>query len=160
MNGYIGKTLLILCILAGIGGSSAKAQIDNDTTVEADIPHAFVVKETTLPPGRYTIKVLDDTNLNLLEIRSANGRSAGVFETVGVQADQTPRHTELIFDKIGDQYFLSQIWLSSSDSGAQVVKSKMQQSLETTGVKAERHSVAAHHKSSKTKKSESTNKSE
>ena len=96
MNGYIGKTLLILCILAGIGGSSAKAQIDSDTTVEADIPHAFVVRETTLPPGRYTIKVLDDTNLNLLDIRSANGRSAGVFETVRCPggSDAAPHRTD------------------------------------------------------------------
>lgn len=160
MNGFIGKTLLILCLLAGIGGSTVKAQIDSDTTVDADIPHAFVVRETTLPAGRYTIKVLDDTNLNRLEIRSATGHRAVVFETVDVQADKTPRQSELVFDKIGDQYFLSQIWLSTSNSGAQVVKSKLQQNLETTGAKAERHSVAAQHKLPKTKKAKSTNKGE
>lgn len=158
MNRYIGRTLLLVCLLAGVGGVTTKAQIDSGTPVEADIAHAFVVKDTTLPAGKYTIKVLDDSNLNVFEIRSANGRKAVIFETQDVQATQTPRQTEVVFDKIGDQYFLSQIWVIGSDAGDQLEKSKMQQSLETTGVKAERHSVAAHHKSSRTKKKESTNK--
>jgi hypothetical protein len=158
MNKYIGRALLILCLLAGVGGITARAQIDSGVTVEANIPYAFVVRDKTLPAGKYTIKVLNDTDLNLLEIRSANGRTAVLFGTESLQADGTPSKTEVVFDRIGDQYFLSQIWVSGGDTGAQVEKSKMEQNLEADGKTAERHTVAAHHKSSKkTKNAKMTN---
>jgi hypothetical protein len=143
MKNYIGKTLLIVCLLAGVGVVTAKAQIYSDTTVEADIPYAFIVGTTTLPAGKYTIRTLDDTSLNLLEIRSSNGRAAAAFETQSNLAERTPLQTELVFNKIGDQYFLSQIWVAGSDSGAQVEKSKMERGLEAGGSNSERHSVAS-----------------
>jgi hypothetical protein len=149
MNKYVGRTLLILCIVAGIGGITATAQIDSDMTVEVNIPHAFVVRDTTLPAGKYAIKVLDESNLNVLEIRSANRRTAVLFETQDVHAERTPRQTEVVFDRVGDQYFLSQVWVSGSDNGAQVEKTKMEQRLEADGKTAEHYSVVAHHKSSK-----------
>ena len=149
MNRYFGKTLLIVCLLAGVGAVTTKAQIDSDMSIEADIPHAFVVRDKTLPAGKYTVKVLDDTSLNLFEIRSSNRRTAVTFETENVQAERTPRQTELVFNKIGDQYFLSQIWVSWSNSGVQLEKSKMERKLEASGMNSERHSIAANNKSSK-----------
>jgi hypothetical protein len=149
MKEYIGRTLLIVCLLAGVGVVTAKAQIYSDTSVEADIPYAFIVGTTILPAGKYMIKVLNETNLDLLEISSSNGRRAVAFETQSTLADRTPRQTEVLFNKIGDQYFLSQIWVEGSNSGAQVEKSKIEQRLEASGMNSERHSVAARHKSSK-----------
>ena len=105
----LARRLLIVCLLASVGAVTTKAQIDSDMSVEADIPYAFVVRDTTLPAGKYIVKVLDDTSLNLLEIRSADGRTAVSFETESTQADRTPRQTELVFNRIGNQYFLSQI---------------------------------------------------
>jgi hypothetical protein len=161
MKRYFGRTLLILCLLAGVGGMTAKAQIGGGVTVEADIPYSFVVRDTTLPAGKYTIKVLDDTDLHVLEIRTASGHTPVLFETESAQADRTPRQTELVFDKLGDQYFLSQIWLSGSNTGAQVEKSKMEQRLEANGMNSERHSVAAHHRWLKrANKAKTTSKSE
>ncbi|HXG65089.1 MAG TPA: hypothetical protein VNO70_08265 [Blastocatellia bacterium] len=40
MNSYFSKMLVVLCLLAGIRGMTAKAQIESDVTIEADIPHA------------------------------------------------------------------------------------------------------------------------
>lgn len=87
-----------------------------------------------------------------MEIRSADGRTAVSFETESTQADRTPRQTELVFNKIGGQYFLSQIWMSGSNSGALLEESKVERKLEAAGVTSERHSVAARHKLSKTTK--------
>ncbi|HXG65090.1 MAG TPA: hypothetical protein VNO70_08270 [Blastocatellia bacterium] len=78
---------------------------------------------------KYTIKVADETSLNVMEIRSANGRTAVLFETEDAHANQTPRQTELVFDKIGDRYFLSQIWLSGSDTGPRWQNRKWSSSL-------------------------------
>lgn len=53
MNKYIVRTLLIICLLASVGAVTTKAQIDSDVSVEADIPYAFIIRDTTLPAGKY-----------------------------------------------------------------------------------------------------------
>lgn len=147
----VSKLFLSLCLVIGLGAAmAASAQIEGDMTIEANIPHAFVVRDTTLPAGKYTIKVADDaTSLNVLEIRSANARTAVLFETEDIQTNRAPGKSELIFDKIGDTYFLSQVFLKGDNSGNQLPKSRMERKLEDGGLKAEMHSVAAYKKQSK-----------
>ena len=146
---HVSKLFLALCLALGLGAVAASAQIESDMTVEGNIPHAFVVRDTTLPAGKYTIKVADDTEPSLLEIRSADGRTAVFFETEGAQPRQTPVKTELVFDKVGDTYFLSEIFVAGDETGSRLSKSRMEQRLEGKGLKAEKHSVAANTKSSK-----------
>ena len=128
----LSKLFLSLCLVMGLGAAlAAQAQIESDMTIEANIPHAFIVRDTTLPAGKYTIKVANAyDNLNLLEIRSANGRTAVFFETEDIQANRAPGKSELVFDTIGDNYFLSQVFLKGYNSGNQLAKSRMQQKLE------------------------------
>ena len=147
----ITKLFLSLCLLMGIGAAmSARAQIDSDVTIEADIPHAFMVKDTLLPPGRYMVKVADNDNLNVLEIRRMDGRAKSIlFETESIQANREPGKSELVFDKLGDKYFLSQVFLKGDEYGNQLAKTKMQRELEDGGLKAERQSVAANRKQTK-----------
>jgi hypothetical protein len=141
----VSKLLLSLCLLMGFGAAMvAHAQIDSDATIEANIPYAFVVKDTQLPAGKYTIRVADETNPNMLEIRSAKGHTAVFFETENKLVNRTMRKSELVFDKIGDKYFLSQVFLKGDNSGNQLPESKMARRLEDGGHKAERHSVIAY----------------
>lgn len=146
----VSKLFLSLCLVMGLGAAmTARAQIESDATIVANIPHAFVVRDTTLPAGKYTIRVADATDLNVLEIRSADGRTAVVFETESVQANRAPGKSELVFDKIGDKYFLSQVFLKGDNSGNQLLKSRMERKLEEGDLKAERHSIVAYKKQSK-----------
>jgi hypothetical protein len=142
MTRNAGKFLLILSLLVAGGQGIASAQI-GDTTIEADITHAFIVGNTTLPAGKYEIRALYDTDPNTFEIRSANGHTAAIFETHSAQANRTPRKTELVFNKFGDSYFLSQIWLEGSDLGNEVEKTKAEKKLEEGGIPSEHPSVAA-----------------
>ena len=43
------KMLLVLGLLIGLGNVTARAQALSEGTIEADVPHAFIVKDTTLP---------------------------------------------------------------------------------------------------------------
>lgn len=136
------KMFLVLGLLIGIGDVTARAQgLIDDTSVEANVPHAFIVNDKTLPAGKYTVKRLDDTRPNVLEIRSADGRNAVVFEAESVQGNQIPSDAELVFNKVGDQYFLSKIWTSDSSFGYQVAKTKAEKAAEDGNVQAEHHSV-------------------
>lgn len=141
---YVSKLFLSLCLTLVFGAVAANAQVESDVTIEANIPHAFVVEKTTLPAGKYTIKVADPNgDLSVMEIRSANGHTAVVFETEGAQPRQAPNKTELVFDKVGDTYFLSEVLVSGDDTGARLKKSHMEERLEGKGQTAERHSIAA-----------------
>jgi len=139
------KLFLSLCLLVGLGATlSTNAQIDSGVTIRANIPHAFVVNNTTLPAGTYDIRVADDyTELNVLEIRSVNRKTAVLFDTESTEAKQIMQRSELVFDKIGDTYFLSRVFLSGDQSGNQLQKSKMQRRLEESGSVADSHSIAA-----------------
>jgi hypothetical protein len=136
------KMLLVLGLIIGIGNVPARAQgALDDTAVEADVTHPFIVRDKTLPAGKYTIKRVDYTQPNVLEIRSADGRTAVVFEVESVQTNQIPSDAELVFNKLGDQYFLSKIWTSDSSIGYQVLKTKAEKTLEGGGIQAEHHSI-------------------
>lgn len=139
----LGKLFLMLCLLTVGAGIVANAQIDTGVTIQANVPFAFMVGDTTLPAGKYDIKALEGEPPNVLELRSINGHTAVVFDTENVETrgDQIVNKGELVFDKIGDNYFLSQVWMAGSSSGSELVKSRMEKRLEGRGMKSERHSI-------------------
>ena len=138
------KVFLTLCLVAGLGATlTANAQIRSDATIRVNIPYSFVVSNTTLPAGKYVITVADEPDLNVLEIRSANAKTAVFFETDFLTVPSLAPRTELVFDKIGDTYFLSKVFLQGHGGGNELLKSKRQRRLEENGSIAESHSIAA-----------------
>ena len=140
------KFFLSLCLVAGLGATlTADAQIRSDATIRANIPHSFVVNNTTLPAGTYVIKLADPdaSDLTVLEIRSENGKTAVLFDTESVTVPGRTPKTELVFDKIGDTYFLSKVFLKDEEGGNQLLKPKTQRRLEENGSIAEKHSIPA-----------------
>jgi hypothetical protein len=87
MKKYLVSGLAILCLLTGIGGLTASAMIDSDETIVADIPFDFVVRDQTFSAGKYTMKVSDDINLNLLALRDDRGRTVLFFQTLDAEAN-------------------------------------------------------------------------
>ena len=135
--------LLILGLLIAAGGIRANAQALAEGTIEADVPFAFIVGEKTFPAGKYTLKRADDTNPGVLEIRNDNGRGTIFFEAETAQAKENPRQTKLVFEKIGDQYFLSEIWASDTNVGYRLPKTNAEKSLEGGDIKTELRSILA-----------------
>ena len=138
------KLFLSLCLVVGLGVITANAQIESDATIRVNIPHPFVVNNTTLPAGTYTVTVPDtNSDLNTLEIRSTNRKIAVLVDTEPISGPRAAPKTELVFDKIGNTYFLSRVFLKADEGGNQVRKSKMQRRLEEGGAIAESHSITA-----------------
>ena len=147
----ISKLFLSLCLMIGLSAvMTTNAQIDSDVTIQANIPHSFIVRDTTLPAGEYTIRVADEYGaLNVLEIRSVSGHPSVLFDTNSIEANRAPGKSELVFDKIGDNYFLSRVFLKGDESGNELPKSRMMKRLEDGGLKAETQSIAANRTNSK-----------
>jgi len=139
------KLFLSLCLVSVGATLTANAQIRSDATIKANIPYSFVVHNTTLPAGTYLIKVADSYSgdESVMMIRSANGKTAVLFETLPVTVPGSARESELVFDKIGDTYFLAKVFLKDYEGGNQLPKSKTQRRLEENGSIAESHSLPA-----------------
>src|ERR1700723_1591897 len=116
-----------------------KAQAQIIGSLEADIPFQFHVGGAKLPAGKYIIHVLDNSDLNLMEISSADGSTSALFEVRDAQAKSTPGKSELIFNKYGHRYFLERLFDESNPSGSAVVKSGYEKRIAEAAAEGQEH---------------------
>jgi len=131
--------VMTLALLAIAGGTSARAQVMD--SIEADVPFDFTVRNQVMPAGHYILKRLDDSRPGVMTIRGSDSHEARIFLTGDAQIAKEPRHNELIFDRVGDQYFLSRIFEVGNKYGVAVKKSRSERKLETEGAMLEKQSV-------------------
>ena len=95
---------IALVLAAMIYPQQTHAQIIG--TIEADIPFQFHAGNTKLPAGKYFIRMMDDSDLTIMEISKPDGSVAALFQVHDAEANSTPRKNELVFNKYGNQYRL------------------------------------------------------
>lgn len=119
MRSQIYKIVAIFGIFLGLTVASVQGQAPSG--VEVNIPFEFSAGKTTLRPGVYTIKRMSG---NLVTLRNVKDKSSVILNAPENLSSTDAEATErLVFNKYGDQYFLSQIWLTV-DSGRQVFTKK------------------------------------
>jgi len=101
---------LFLTLLFAMSLWPARAQAQIIGNLEADVPFQFHVGNTTLPAGRYMIHELEGSELMVMQISSVDGKLSALFDVESAQAGTTPEKSELIFNKYGDSYFLSEMF--------------------------------------------------
>ena len=114
---------LFLTLLFAMSFWPARAQAQIIGNLEADVPFQFHVRNTTLPAGRYMIHELEGSDLTVMQISSADGKLSALFDVESAQAKTTPEKSELIFNKYGDQYFLSELFDEGEVDGSKLVTS-------------------------------------
>lgn len=136
-------SLFVTLVLAAmIYPSSAHAQIVG--SMEADIPFQFHAGDARLPAGKYVIRMVDDSDLKIMEISKPDGSVAALFQVRSAEANSTPRKTELIFNRYGNKYFLEKVFDEGESDGSQVVESNYEKRVGQAAAEAQEH-VAAHH---------------
>lgn len=134
MRNKIYRVIAIFGMFLGFAMVNAQGQAPNKVGV--DIPFEFSAGKTTLPAGVYSIKRMSG---ELVSLRSEDGKSAVILHAPVTHSSNDPNAIErLVFSKQGEEYFLSQIWLTA-DSGRQVW-------MEGNGVKSERIEIALRRK--------------
>ena len=121
--------------------TKAKAQITED--LEVDVPFQFHAGNSKLPPGKYFIHVLDNSDLNIMEISSADGATSALFEVRGAEANSAPAKSELIFNKYGNRYFLAKLFDEGNPSGSVVLESRYEKGVQSAA-EAQEHVPARH----------------
>ena len=122
--------------------TKAHAQIIGN--LEANIPFQFHVGNTKLPPGKYVIHVLDNTDLTVMEISSADGSTTALFGVRDAEANSAPAKSELIFNKYGNRYFLAKLFDESNPNGSTVDESGYEKKISKATAEAQTHVAALH----------------
>jgi hypothetical protein len=86
----------------------------------ARIPFEFGIRGMILPAGEYTVTQLAPY---CLRVRSVNGSTSQVFMTGPTHDGTIPAESKLVFNRYGDQYFLSKILTGGTDAGYQLSRS-------------------------------------
>jgi len=135
--------LIALAFALTMYPTKAKAQITGD--LEVDVPFQFHAGNSKLPPGKYFIHVLDNSDLNIMEITSADGSTSALFDVQSAEAKSAPAKNELIFNKYGNRYFLAKLFDEGNPSGSQVLESRYEKRISQAAAEGQEH-VPAHHR--------------
>lgn len=137
------KQLMIMAVLLGclIAASASRAQAQIVDPIKADIPFGFHVGEKLLPAGEYTIT---EKYPGLMEIQRDDGKEAAFFATTDSQQRQGPKASELIFNKYGNETFLSRIEERGSLDDAVLLKSKLEKKAERNEIEENSISLPVH----------------
>src|SRR5438874_10838772 len=112
MNKYVRSFVVSIGLSAMFGSSVTVAQ--EPAKVVANVPFAFHAKNINLPAGKYVVKAVSYNGV--LQIADANTGHSVMIMTRGRDSGATdsPR---LTFQRYGNEYFLSKIWLPGQQDG-------------------------------------------
>ena len=134
--------LIALLFALTICPSKAHAQIIGD--LEAKIPFQFHAGNTELPAGEYRIRMMDDSDLTVMQISRMDGSASAVFQVQETDKNSEPTKSELIFHKYGNRYFLAKLFDESNPDGSQVVESSYEKKVSQATSQTQEHVPARH----------------
>jgi hypothetical protein len=111
-------SLVVMSLMFSATGAYAQSY------AKAKVPFAFSVGSKQLPAGTYEVKVEGTTSIMIRNIET--GESA-----LSLARYEAPRSKEakLVFNHVGDEYFLSQIWRESGSQGKSIPTSRREREL-------------------------------
>jgi hypothetical protein len=138
--------LPVVALLLALACTPAKSHAQITGNIEANIPFQFHVGDVKLPAGKYLIRVLDDSELTVMEISSVDGSISALFDVNAIQASSRPAKTELIFNKYGNSYYLAKLFDEGNADGSRVLASRYEKRVSKATVATEEHVAASHQK--------------
>jgi hypothetical protein len=133
-----------VALLLALVITPAKSHAQITGNIEANIPFQFHVGDAKLPAGKYLIRMLDDSDLTVMEISSVDGSISALFDVEAIQTSSVPAKTELIFNKYGNSYHLARLFDGGNADGSRVVASRYEKRVSKETAATEEHVVASH----------------
>jgi hypothetical protein len=130
---------ILLALTVLLLATAAQAQTTN---VKASIPFNFVVGNHAYPAGEYTVKSMSQSS-SAIRIDNTDEPKKGITLSSECQKGQPAKQTTLVFQRLGDNYFLYQIWTEGSSLGREFPMSKAEVQVAKNYSKPELVIVAA-----------------
>ncbi len=83
--------------------------------IKGNIPFQFTAAGKVLPAGDYTLVPDLDNQLVRVEPSKGTGVALPVITRIAAGVHSTATDAHAVFDKVGNTYFLSEIWLPNED---------------------------------------------
>lgn len=106
-------TAVMLGLFLTLAVASVHAQSAN--RIQVNIPFNFAAGGAKLKAGNYIVERL---SMERLASASVDGKTkAFVLAPLALQSQRNPAREKLVFQRYGDQYFLSEVWISRGTEG-------------------------------------------
>ncbi len=92
---------------------SVSVQAQERQLLTATVPFAFTVENSNLPAGTYTVSTLPP--YNMIKVQSVDGRKVAMIPAIPSPTSAESEQTKLVFHRIGNEYFLAQVWEQGSN---------------------------------------------
>ncbi len=132
--------ILITAVLLLVA-ASVHVQAQDRLLFKATIPFAFTVENSSLPAGLYTVSTLPP--YNMIKVQSVDGRKVAMIFAIPFPEAGTSEQTKLVFHRIGNQYFLAQVWEQGSNLHRDLRSGKLAQELVSGGWRVQSTTVLA-----------------
>jgi hypothetical protein len=119
----------------------AAACLYAQSPITAQIPFAFHVGDSIFPAGSYTAST-NTSGSAVLRLRAADGKATAMVLSNGLNWPGAPTQPRFVFNKYGDEYYLSQVWTTPDGNGRQLVQSRREAEL-AAAIKRSLQSVVA-----------------
>ena len=130
---------MVLAAVALILGSAAFSQT---VSLRAEVPFNFVVGDKVYPAGEYALKTFGNGNA-LLSVACRSTKESVLTLPYPITSAMPAKHSALIFQRVGDAYFLQQVWTAGSPVGLELHQSHLETRLALNRTKPETKIVAA-----------------
>jgi hypothetical protein len=119
--------------------TAAQAQ---QTSVRANVPFDFVVANHAYPAGEYALKSLTGNGMPI-RVENLQDETMKIALSNACNSDKAATSTKLIFHRVGDSYFLYQIWQQGSTWGREFPVTRAERQIAQNHEKTELVIVAA-----------------
>jgi len=136
------KTLFsVLSLFAALFmATAAHAQ---QTKMSTTVPFDFVVGDQAYPAGEYSLRSVTDSGTAIrINNRQEIGGGTNVLSNACTSVEPS-KTTKLVFRRMGDYYFLYQVWTAGNTSGREFPKGRTEVRLAQNHEKSELVIVAA-----------------
>jgi len=130
---------MVLAVVTLILGSAAFAQT---VSLRAVVPFNFVVGDRAFPAGEYAVNTSGNGNY-LLFLAGRSTKESVLTLSYTITSGMPAERSALIFERVGDAYFLQQVWAAGSPVGLGLHRSHLETQLALNKTKPETTIVAA-----------------
>ncbi len=139
------RSLVLIATMALVTAFwAAPAAAEGYGTIDVNVPFQFVAVNTTLPAGHYVLQRSEAEDPAVWTLTNAKGNVHVELFAKDAPEPVPAQQTEVVFDQLGGENFLSQIWIGGDDPGRQIEEGHAEERLLADGsMKPTRKAVQA-----------------
>lgn len=128
MKKSVVSSFAILILVVASAAVSVHAQSAGE--IRVNIPFEFTAGDKALPAGQYSVRRVFERSDSPLYVQNRKSSETATIMTQVGPTSSSPAGVRLVFNRYGEEYFLSQVWTDEGRIGREVSKSKRERSLE------------------------------